>query len=361
LRKRIAPALIAALAVAAIGAGTAQAEVRTITAGPNVDPQNLPKGYPKGADINAFFTPEVTIHEGDQVEWSILGFHNVVIGGAAPLDVPLDSKVAGAKDPAGKDFWFNGQPEIGVNPLAAFPSGDGTYDGTGIESSGLPLGDGPPPPYKVTFSKAGTYSYLCSVHPHMKGKVKVVPAAEQIPSQAQVDTAAKKQLADAMKRGNKNLKTKVTGMKVYAGHDDKTSGVSFFAFFPEKKTIKVGQRLRLAMSPGSREVHSFTFGPEDYLKERASVFFTPVMGPNGPEGFKLDSIDSYPSDPKFNKAITPTSHGNGFVNSGTLDTDPKTKPKDHVDLKFGKPGTYEFICVVHPDMHGKIVVKAKKK
>jgi plastocyanin len=361
LRKRIAPVLVAALAVLAVGAGTAGADTRTITAGPNVDPQNPPKGYPAGADVNAYFVPNVTVHEGDAVEWQLLGFHNVVIGGAAPLDVPLASKVSGAKDPAGKDFWFNGQPEIGVNPLAAFPAGDGTYDGTGLESSGLPLGDGPPPPYKVTFTKAGTYSYLCSVHTGMTGKVKVVPAAEKVPSQAEVDAAAKKQLADAIKRGNKKLKTKVTGMKVYAGHDDKKSGVAFFDYFPKTKTIKVGQRLRLAMSPGSPEVHTFTFGHENYLKERANAFFTPIMGPNGPEGFKFDSIDVYPSDPKFNKAISPTSHGNGFVNSGNLDTNPKTPPKSHVDVKFGKAGTYEFICLVHPDMQGTIVVKAKKK
>jgi plastocyanin len=41
-----------------------------------------------------------------------------------------------------------------------------------FKSTGLDTDDS----FSFTFSKAGTYSYHCSVHPHMTGKIVVVPA-----------------------------------------------------------------------------------------------------------------------------------------------------------------------------------------
>jgi plastocyanin len=54
---------------------------------------------------------------------------------------------------------------------------------------------------------------------------------------------------------------------------------------------------------------------------------------------------------------TPTAHGNGFVNTGVLDNDPSTTkifPSSKID--FTKPGVYHYQCLIHPFMHGTIVV-----
>jgi hypothetical protein len=50
----------------------------------------------------------------------------------------------------------------------------GTWNGVGPHSSGL-IVSFPPElfSYRLTFSKAGTYNYLCSVHVNMKGTVTV--------------------------------------------------------------------------------------------------------------------------------------------------------------------------------------------
>jgi hypothetical protein len=54
------------------------------------------------------------------------------------------------------------------------PIDGGTYDGSGYKSTGLLTGFGPPMPQpSVTFTKAGTYSYVCLIHPKMGGVVKV--------------------------------------------------------------------------------------------------------------------------------------------------------------------------------------------
>jgi plastocyanin len=50
----------------------------------------------------------------------------------------------------------------------------GSFDGTGFRSTGLVLSF--PPSllgYKMTFTKAGTYGYVCLIHPGMTGSVVV--------------------------------------------------------------------------------------------------------------------------------------------------------------------------------------------
>ncbi len=44
-------------------------------------------------------------------------------------------------------------------------------DGRTFQSEALDTGDG----FPVTFDKAGTYGYFCSLHPHMTGSVTVTP------------------------------------------------------------------------------------------------------------------------------------------------------------------------------------------
>jgi plastocyanin len=54
--------------------------------------------------------------------------------------------------------------------------------------------------------------------------------------------------------------------------------------------------------------------------------------------------------------ITGTNHGNGFLNSGMLDTDPHTPNPSSVRVTFTRPGTYRFECVIHPDMDATVTV-----
>ena len=51
-----------------------------------------------------------------------------------------------------------------------------------------------------------------------------------------------------------------------------------------------------------------------------------------------------------------TSHGNGFANTGVLDQDSPTPPASSATITFNAPGTYHFICLIHPFMHGTVVV-----
>ena len=69
----------------------------------------------------------------------------------------------------------------------------------------------------------------------------------------------------------------------------------------------------------------------------------------------------WPSDNPANgpAVLTKTSALNGFWNSGVLDvlsSTPDSFIPDHNSVTFGDAGTYDFYCMVHPQMHGQVVV-----
>jgi plastocyanin len=175
MHARIAGALVAVVALAAPAA--AQAATKTVQAGPfGSQAKDFQDAF---GDANAYFRKTITIHKGDKVRWRINGFHTVTFvptGGPPPgLIVPDPSTpVAGVNDFGGIPFWFNGQPSLRLNPEAALPQGGKVFDPSELLNSGLPLAEGPPPPYRLRFKRTGTFSYLCIVHPGMKGKVRVV-------------------------------------------------------------------------------------------------------------------------------------------------------------------------------------------
>ena len=150
-----------------------------------------------GGDTNAFFRRTVTIRRGDRVAWDINGFHTVTFvprGDLTPgLVIPdPSSPISGAQDAAGAPFWFNGQPRLAVNPLAAFRQGGTEFHADMLHNSGLPGGDGPPEPYRLQFKRAGTFRYLCLVHPEMCGTVRVKQRGS-VPSAAQDRRQAKRE------------------------------------------------------------------------------------------------------------------------------------------------------------------------
>jgi hypothetical protein len=68
---------------------------------------------------------------------------------------------------------FPPDPEQPPDEGAPEPTLDGgSYNGSGIKHSGLNPGEATYA-YTVKFTKAGTYEYVCVVHPDMEGKVTV--------------------------------------------------------------------------------------------------------------------------------------------------------------------------------------------
>ncbi len=354
--RRIRQTALLALTAGLLVPAGAQAATKVLTAGPPVN--KPPKGVPKDSDTNAFYSNKVTIHVGDKVRWQIAGFHTVtfpVKGKKPPAFISQDAtnKISNSNDAAGAPFWFNGLPRLVLDPQGAFPAKGRSYDGSKLVSSGAPLQQGKPKPYTLKFPKAGSFTYYCTIHPGMKGTVKVVAKGKAVPSAAADKKAVAAQFAKAVARVKGADKfAGPSGNAVQAGNDS-ADGTTLLRFFPAQKTVPVGTTVTFSMSPHSAETHTFSFGPAAYLKQQADGFISPDA--KGPLVF--NPLIGYPSDPPAAMPpYTGANHGNGFESTGVLDSVAASPNPASAKITFSKAGTYSYICLIHPDMKGTIVV-----
>jgi plastocyanin len=314
-------------------------------------------------DINDFFPHGVTIHVGDKVRFVPTGFHSVDLPkkGKAPLPLitPTGTLVSGQNDAANQPFWFNGTlPNVAFTPALLKSSFGKTlkYRGTRRILSGLPLG--PPKPLTVKFTKAGTYRYFCNLHAGMTGVVRVVRRARRIPARQGAKRLVKAQLKRDLKQArNLVARTSVPANTLDVGASSGRSHVEYYGMLPGSLTVKQGTTLTFRMGPKITDNHTASFGTDDpgaqppgtgYLTTLAKTF--QGIGPFDPRAV-------WPSDPPTaTAALSPTTHGNGFWNSGVMDTVKGGPLPPSGKLTFNTPGTYHYYCLIHTNMKGTITV-----
>jgi plastocyanin len=353
-----ATACLGALALFLALGASASAATKTVTMG-------LPSGPQKTfneqyqTDVNDFLPHRVTIRVGDSVRFVPHGFHTVQIpprgGGVIPLFAPTGQPVTDATDAAGSPFWFNGQPRIGFTPSLLQSAFGKTvrYAGAGRVESGIPIEDRPQP-FVVRFTRAGTYKYFCDVHPGMKGFVVVRPKGRAIPSARADARRVRAEVARDLRITQRLRSVQPPAGTVNVGQAG-PFGVEYLGMLPETIEVPVGGTVRFQMTRGSFEAHTATFGPgnpesepDSYLGRIAASFESPT----------LDPAAVYPSDPPGSSpAVTPATHGNGFWNSGVIDTASASPPPDNASVQFATPGTYVYYCLIHPFMRGTVVVR----
>ena len=347
--------LVIAGVAAALAAPAASAKTKVVVAG-GPPPQASQAGklkFPAALDLNGFFRKTVTIHAGDSVKWvwSKRVVHTVTFLAKGDSRPPLERPdpthpYTGFSDSTGAPFWFNGQPSIEIPPEHAFPQGGSSADGRTYRNSGLsaPAFE----PYTLKFPKKGTYKYLCLVHPGMDARVKVLPKSATIPSGRADRKARNKEFAKALKDAKRLGKLKPTGNNVVAGNDNDT--VAWFRFFPATRTIKAGQSVHFSIASKS-EIHTMTFGPQPSAD---LVMVQPQ--PSGPPRLQFNPFMFLPSDPVL-PPYTGSNHGNGFLNTGIMDTNPQSPPPSSIDVTFTSPGSYLYECTIHPGMQATIKVE----
>lgn len=353
---------LSALAVTVVAPAAAQAKTVTVYTGP---PPNIGKLAPASArlspsfkakynpDVNAYFPQKVTIHVGDTVSF-IRGMmpHTIDIPPLGGHDLPLivPGAPAALNDAAGDPFWFSGKlPSLGLNPALLAPGPTNvSYNGTARVDSGFFLGKSAAPAFNVTFTKAGVFTVFCDVHYGMTGTVVVLPKSKPLPTAAQDKAALRGQVMADLNALKAAAKIKPPANTVSVGSSG-PGGSELFAMFPATLHVKTGTVVTFSVSPGTREVHTVTFGSKAFLTQLLGGFLAaPAPTEQG----------LYPSDSPARGPImlSPTSHGNGFAGTGGLDRDQTTPFGPSAQVKFTAPGTYYYICLIHPFMHGTIIV-----
>ena len=227
----------------------AQAKTKSVYVGP---PRAAAKKMGETTTANAFFPSKLKVNVGDSVRFVPAGFHTVNFPkkGEGPLQVivPTGQKVAGAADAAGAAFWFNGQDALSLNPAFAAVSNFGkkfSYNGSKQVESGLPPGE-KAKPMTVKFTKAGSYTVYCDIHPGMKGSVKVVKKGAKVPT-AKQDAAAVKQQADAAVKAAKGLETQEQAANTVALGTTAKGGLEYLGMVPSKLTVAPGTTVKLSL------------------------------------------------------------------------------------------------------------------
>ena len=299
----------------------------------------------------AFFPNPLAINVGDTVNFNFRGFHTVTFLGGQPAP---RFEVPGAE--AGT---------LMLNPQAFFssvPPGTTTvtYNGSGYLNSGAPEEPeeegAPPSPFAVTFTAAGSYTYLCLIHPGMVARLVVEPAGAALPeTPAQATARGQAQLQDVIATmrasadavrfaqpisaeapGRATVQSALAGL----GHG---IGASKLAFLPDQVTVRRGDIVVWTM-PDPFEIHTITFTSGANPPE----FVEPQFGPGGPgSGPPMLIIPANVVNPTGGSTYT----GTGYVNSGILGNGASFA------LRFDAPaGSYEWLCVVHPFMRGTVTV-----
>ena len=342
---------LAALAAALVPVASAQAATKTVYMG---NPPSAAKTLSNlRADVNAYFPERITVRRGDKVRFVPSGLHTLdLVRGKSPVGlVTGGAPITGLRDPGGLPFWFNGQPDLELSaPLLNVAFGKSvTYNGSGEVQSGLPLVT---KPLTVRFTKTGSFTYFCNIHPGMKGTVNVIGGK---PPSAKADAkVVKTQIKGAVKDAQRLQQALVHGNQVLLGNSSR-SGVEVLEMFPASMNVAVGTTLTFSISRWSLAAHTATAGPGDPLTEPDS-FLGKISNSirNLPP---FDQAGIYPSDPRGAPALlTPNLHGNGFWSSGFMDRANSTPQPKNQQVKIVAPGTYTFYCMLHPFM--RVVVNA---
>jgi plastocyanin len=134
------------------------------------------------AAIDEFIPATIQAKVGQPVTWTMVGPHTISFG-KAPIEpgkfynkAPDGSwHLSAAFAPTGFPPAPAPNPNAPPNgPPTVTPLNGGTYDGTSFKSTGV-IQSFPPALLapSITFTKAGTYAYVCLIHPKMGGVVQV--------------------------------------------------------------------------------------------------------------------------------------------------------------------------------------------
>lgn len=234
--------------------------------------------------------------------------------------------------------------------LTYYNSGIIPYEGAGGNTFRVPLADDIEP---------GSYTFYCAVHgPSQATKVTVTDDASEADSQEEINRRARQEIAKfsepmAKTYGDaRDLDVEFQGETIEGPFAGLTTPVhaGIDEFLPKTIRTKVGEKVTWKIMGAD---HTISFDVPEYF---------PIMtfAKNGRVALNDKLQDPAGGSPKIVDAeegeITSvdggTYDGSGFFSSGLFGGEPYAE----YSLRFSKPGTYKYACLLHPPMVGTVTV-----
>lgn len=388
-------AILSVTFVIAPPAGAGVATTYQVQVGAPLFIEPLARGAP--ADGMRFYTPDLTVHQGDTVRFDLAGFHTATL---LPANTDADAWVAANTGDFGKPFSLLGpDPDETLgsakfNNAAIFPvpldcggaADPCVYDGSTVVNSGVFNPDNlnaQSVSFSATIDAApgDVATFLCLVHINMRSTLTVVGDTETASTQAEIDQHRDRRVArDARAAGRLHRQLLAEGqdggqiVDAFAGVDG--PGFALLEFYPRTLHLDEGQQVRWHFEELIFEDHTVTFPLKKGLRI-ANRSFLPACDTDGDAGTTPDE-DADPSattaeglcaggfaelefdvDPQFG---LPAGDGvvtgrRDFENSGIAGanvTDAGTYVVRFDAQSGNRP--FKFLCLVHPFMQGEVFV-----
>ncbi len=235
-------------------------------------------------EYTRFYPDVLQVHRGQTVRWEFLGnpeiiggFHSVTFSADGRPPILRADELPGTYAFTEKWLLGSGCGHPG-EPVCELD------EDTEFLSSGVPAFEGEAFDVKVDLPP-GTFGYVCTVHPAMKGSLQVVPDDEPDPlptsdeiaaaveEQIQADTEAADELFAA---DQVPVSTVVDGQRVWTvrlGDSTEDDHVSINAFMPSDLEIEAGDKTVFSSRErAANEVHTVTF-PQEAALSGLQAFF----------------------------------------------------------------------------------------
>ncbi len=222
-------------------------------------------------------------------------------------------------------------------------------------------------------TRPGTYSFICLLHRQgMTGKIVVVPSSQTVPTPSEEIAAGRRQLASyeaklapavaAERAGKLPLPISPPGKHVVLAGSGSPGPVPALIdeFGPKVIHVPVGASvIWYLIGPHSITFHSTkanndirTTGPDGSVHLNVPALI-PAGGPGEPSRPPSGGSQNHP---KF-KVVTETRwDGKGFHSSGVFGNSFGPPLIEGYRITFTHAGTYSYICTVHDNMKGTVVV-----
>ncbi|MEW6476257.1 MAG: plastocyanin/azurin family copper-binding protein [Actinomycetota bacterium] len=247
------------------------------------------------------------------------------------------------KEPHSVTFLAPGQtaPDPGSDTSLFAPTPPtGPYDGSVLVNSGLlPLGPQAVPPFEMTFSKPGSYNYICVIHPQMVGTI-VVAAGDAGETAAAVTTRGDQEKGQWLAEGNEAYEKLMAAKPVSTRNRDGST------------TWKV----EMGTTTAHTDILAFAPVPAEVKRGDKVTFVNNSMAPHTASFFNQQPPITNPEDPAAQKAAPGPSpqrlNATDLFNTGLLppNAPPGAGPPEAArSFTFSVPtaGDYQYICIYH--------------